>query len=204
MGWIALTGLVFGILGARLTEWMVSHSAVLAANPSLALNPETGGRTLIGGVIAGWLGVELAKWRLGIRRSTGDMFALALPAGEIFGRIGCYLNGCCIGISSSVPWAVYQHGAWRHPAQLYSAATAAVILIVLLAVKNRLPSEGDLFKCYLLSYGVGRFSLEFVRDRTIALAGLSLAQMICLEMALMASITLIVSARRPSRKAAGV
>src|SRR5438067_12527507 len=87
MAWVALWGLVFGIIGARLTEWAVSHSATLASNPSLALNPETGGRTVIGGVIAGWIGVELAKWRLGIRRSTGDLFALAVAGGEVCGRM---------------------------------------------------------------------------------------------------------------------
>ena len=69
MAYVALAGLAGGVLGAKLTEWTVSHWGVLAATPTAILDPRLGGRTLIGGVIFGWLAVEAAKWRLGIRTS---------------------------------------------------------------------------------------------------------------------------------------
>jgi phosphatidylglycerol:prolipoprotein diacylglycerol transferase len=191
MGWVALAGLVGGVLGARLTEWLVAHWSVLAQHAVAFLDPRTGGRTLIGGVVAGWAAVEAAKWRLGIRRSTGDLFALALPAGETLGRVGCFFNGCCYGITSGVPWHVYQHDAWRHPAQLYSAGVAAATFALLLALRDRLPREGDLFRVYLLVFGVTRFGLEFFRERTLVPGGLSLAQWVCLELAVVGALALL-------------
>jgi phosphatidylglycerol---prolipoprotein diacylglyceryl transferase len=189
---IALAGLCGGVLGAKLTEWGLTHWHTLAAHPGAMLDPRLGGRTIIGGLLAGWLAVEIAKWRLGIRRSTGDLFALALPAGEAIGRVGCYFNGCCYGIPSRVPWAVYQHGAWRHPAQLYAALIAAAIFGTLYTVRDRLPREGDLFRLYLVLYGTGRFGLEFLRERNLAFGGLSLAQWVCLEITVIAVVGLFV------------
>jgi len=193
---LAIAGLVGGVVGARLTEWLLVHFSTVAAAPGVLLDPRLGGRTLIGGLICGWMAVEIAKRRLGIRRSTGDLFALALPAGEAVGRIGCFFNGCCFGVSSNVPWAVYQHGAWRHPAQLYSAATALGIFLVLWQLRKRLPREGDLFKLYLVLFGVSRFCLEFVRSRQIVWGGFSTAQWICLELAAGGIIMLYLSTRR--------
>jgi phosphatidylglycerol:prolipoprotein diacylglycerol transferase len=196
MIYVALAGLVGGVLGAKLMEWALVHYRTFAAHPTAMLDPRLGGRTLIGGVIVGWLAVEFAKWRLGIRRSTGDMFALALPAGEAFGRIGCFFNGCCYGVPSSVTWAVYQHGAWRHPTQLYSSAVAVALFAILFALRDKMPREGDLFRLYIVLFGISRFALEFLRERNVAFGGLSVAQWVCLEMSVMFSLTLFISRRR--------
>jgi phosphatidylglycerol:prolipoprotein diacylglycerol transferase len=193
---IALAGLCGGVLGAKLTEWGLAHWHAFAAHPAALLDPRLGGRTIIGGLLAGWLAVEIAKRRLGIRRSTGDLFALALPAGEAIGRVGCYFNGCCYGTPSHVPWAVYQHGAWRHPTQLYAALIAAALFGTLYALRDRLPHAGDLFRLYLVLYGAGRFGLEFLRERNLAFGGLSLAQWACLEIAVVAALALVVSGHR--------
>ncbi len=116
MGRLAAIGFFGGILGAKLTQllfegwpWRVPAATIL--------DPSVGGRALLGGLVVGWLCVEVAKRRMGIQRSTGDLFALALPAGEAVGRIGCYFNGCCYGSECELPWAVWQHDAFRHPAQ---------------------------------------------------------------------------------------
>ena len=141
----------------------------------------------MGGLIGGWLAVELCKKKLGIRRSTGDMWALALPAGEAVGRFGCYFNGCCFGTVCTAPWAIYQHGAWRHPAQLYAALIAALIFVVLLNLRPKLSHEGDLFRAWLLLFAVGRFILEFFRESPALFLRLSLAQWICIEILISAA-----------------
>lgn len=199
MRYIALAGFVGGVFGAKLTEWVLMHPGVFAAHPLAILDPRWGGRTLIGGVLCGWLAVEITKWRLGIRRSTGDMFALALPAGEVLGRIGCHFNGCCFGVPSGMFCAVYQHDAWRQPTQLYSAFMAAVIFGVLLALREKMAREGDLFKCYLLLYGTSRFFIEFLRESDPAPGGLSVAQWVCLGMALAGGLALRSSLARSGK-----
>jgi phosphatidylglycerol:prolipoprotein diacylglycerol transferase len=196
MGWVALAGLSGGVLGAKVTEWVVAHGTAVAAHPSAMLNPRWGGRTLIGGVIAGWVAVEIAKRRLGIRRSTGDLFALGLPAGEAVGRVGCFFNGCCGGVPADVPWAIYQHGAWRHPTQLYAALFALVLFGTFFALRDRMRREGDLFRLYLLVFAAGRLMLEFLREREVVFGGLSLAQWVCLEMVLVFALILFLSRRR--------
>ena len=151
---------------------------------------------------------------MGLRRSTGDLFALALPAGEAVGRLGCYFNGCCYGEPFDGPWAVLQHGALRHPAQLYSAVVAALTFGFLLWVprervggrfegprvgtrasdgygwRGRL-REGDLFRLYLLIFSVTRFGLEFVRWRESTVGGLSPMQWFCLDLVVIALIGLL-------------
>lgn len=186
MATVLLAGLLGGVVGAKLAEWLLGGGPLFWRHPLAILDPRMGGRTLIGGVLGGWLAVELAKRRLGIRRSTGDCFALALPAGEAVGRLGCFLNGCCYGVPANMPWAVWQHGAWRHPTQLYASLEALIILGILLALRANLPREGDLFKWYLFLYGWGRFGVEFLRERDLFAGGLSLAQWICLGMILIA------------------
>lgn len=175
---VALCGLVGGVLGAKLTQWIVSDVAGL--NPTAFLDPRNGGKSLLGGLIFGWISVAIAKRRLGIIRSTGDLWAVALPSGEAVGRIGCFLNGCCFGTPFSGFGAVYQHGAWRHPAQIYSALGAALLFALLWKLRDKLPREGDLFRLYLGLYGLSRFFIENFRERDIALAGLSSVQIACL------------------------
>ena len=193
MAIVAATGFVAGIVGAKLTQTVASGLPLSAA-------AQPGGRALLGGLVFGWIGVEVAKRRLGIRRSTGDLFALALPAGEAVGRIGCALNGCCYGILCDAPWAVWSQGAWRFPSQLLSAAVAALTFVFLLWLSRgsspengRIGSrlrEGDLFRVYLLLFGATRFGLEFVRWRESLVFGLSPMQWFSIDLVVVASIGL--------------
>ena len=197
MAILAAVGFVSGILGAKLTQTLASGLPLVAmANP--------GGRALLGGLVFGWLGVEIAKRKMGIRRSTGDLFALALPAGEAIGRLGCHFNGCCYGIPWDGPGAIWQHGTLRFPSQLLSAVVAAGMFGFLLWLSSPSPSgsswrgswgerqqEGDLFRAYLLLFGLTRFGLEFVRWRESTVAGLSPMQWFCLDLIVIASIGLL-------------
>ena len=187
MKWVALAGIVGGVVGAKATQWILGDASGLT---SAILDPRNGGKSLIGGLVCGWLAVEIAKRFLGIKRSTGDGWALALPAGEAIGRIGCYFNGCCYGTRCDASWAIYGHGAWRHPTQLYSSAAAALIFAIVWFSRGQLRREGDSFKLYLLLYGASRLIIEFARERSIVWNNLSLVQIICLETAIVAAIAL--------------
>lgn len=195
MAIVAGVGFVAGIFGAKIAQLLAEGWPVKIPWFAVA-QPQIGGRALLGGVICGWIGVEIMKRRLGIRRSTGDLFALALPAGEAVGRIGCHLNGCCYGERCDLPWAIWQHGAWRWPSQLMSSAVAALTFGALLWAAPRLRREGDLFRLYLLLFGVTRFGLESVRWRESTVLGLSPMQWFCLELVAFASVSLVWRRRR--------
>ena len=202
IGWVAFSGFVAGIVGAKLTQ-LIAEGWPTRVPLSVAFDPKAGGRALLGGLICGWIGVEVAKRVLGIKRSTGDLFALALPAGEAVGRIGCFFNGCCFGEKCNLPWAVYQHDAWRHPAQLYSAAVSALVFVSLLWARQRLNREGDLFLLYLFAFGITRFGLEFVRWRESTFFGLSPMQWFCVELVVGAVVTWFVRSKRPVSASSG-
>ena len=98
-----------------------------------------------------------------------DLFAVAVPLFHVFGRIGCFLGGCCYGVEAAwgpvftcapVPEA---NGVGRVPIQLIESACNAAIFLVVLALflKNRL--RGRLIAVYGILYSVVRFVDEFWR-----------------------------------------
>jgi phosphatidylglycerol:prolipoprotein diacylglycerol transferase len=162
IAYLAGAGLLGGALGAQVTQLMFGGVP---------------GKSLLGGVACGYLAVVYAKRRLGIRRPTGDLFAVAIAAGEAVGRIGCFFAGCCYGKETTLPWAVYEHGALRHPTQLYAAAGAALTLLVIVALERRraLPENGIFFVQGALMCAF-RFAVDFARDVPAVAAGLTTAQ----------------------------
>ena len=168
--WIALFGTLFGLLAAHFSEWLAEGS--WAGYSLWSFLNIFDGRSIIGGLIGGWVAVEIYKWRKGIKISLGDAFALSLPLAEAVGRIGCWFNGCCYGKQASLPIAVYQHGEWRYPTQFISAIAAILIFFCLFSLRNKL-KRGQLFASYLILFGVVRMVLEPLRaDYNLGYSGL--------------------------------
>jgi hypothetical protein len=82
-----------------------------------------GGKTIVGALIFGLISVELIKRYIGLRQSTGDLYAIPLALGIAIGRIGCFLTGLSdntYGTPTNLPWAInFGDGIPRHPTQLY-------------------------------------------------------------------------------------
>ena len=168
---IVLIGAIVGVILARLVERIAEGGHFITV-----LDPSSGGRTILGGVIGGWLAVEITKRKMGIRTSTGPLWAVALPAGEFFGRIGCWFNGCCFGKVCSLPWAVHQHEQMRHPTQFYLAASAAAIFGIVWWVRDRV----RVFPLYLVLWSCSRFIIEFFREPVSTAKTVNTAQIACL------------------------
>ncbi len=163
-------GLFGGLVGANLTQWAYAH----------LFGGGEAGKTVLGGIAGGYLSVLLYKRRLGLRRPTGDLFAVAVSAGEAVGRWGCFFGGCCYGKACAVPWAVHQHGAWRHPTQLYLSGANALILVALWRFDKARPPENGLFYLQGVLYCAARFLIEFFREGPPPVWGLTGAQWACL------------------------
>jgi phosphatidylglycerol:prolipoprotein diacylglycerol transferase len=189
---LILIGAAFvgGTLGAKLGQGFAQGAIVQGL-----MRPELGGRAIFAGVIGGWIGVEIAKRVLRIKHSTGDAWALALPAGEAVGRIGCFFNGCCYGRVCDLPWAVNQHDALRHPTQIYSALAAAAIFGAVWLLRERLRS-GRLFLVYLALFGVARLVVEFYREPQNMVGPLSTMQWFSIELIVTSAATIAVVAWR--------
>jgi len=198
MFFVACWAIAGGLVGAKLGEFL-AEGWPISISPLTIFDATVGGRALLGGLLGGWVAAEIAKRRMGIKRPTGDLFAYALSAGEAVGRIGCYFNGCCYGKATTFPIVIYQHGAWRHPTQLYSSATAAIIFLILLAMRKHVAKDGDLFRVYLLCFGITRFLIEFLREGKPALWGLTAMQWLCIDLAFAGAVGLALSIRNRPR-----
>jgi phosphatidylglycerol:prolipoprotein diacylglycerol transferase len=93
----------------------------------------------------------------------------AIPLLHFFGRIGCFLNGCCFGVKSSIGFISKSspidiaNGVTRLPVQLIEAVFTLMLFIVLHNLKDKKTFKKHLFQFYLLLYSIGRFILEFYR-----------------------------------------
>ncbi len=104
----------------------------------------------------------------------GDLIAPAIALGEFFTRIGCFLNGCCFGTPSSLPWAITfpEHcvagsspvGDYAlHPTQIYTALFSVALFFFLNKRLYRKHTTGEVFSLYLIFSGIFRFSIDFIR-----------------------------------------
>lgn len=109
----ALIGLVSGIVGARLSHVLENWGEYSRADLSFgenfrnAINITSGGLTYYGGFLLAFITlVGYALWKKIPVRTGMDIIAPCLMVGLAFGRIGCFLNGCCFGAVCAVPWAM--------------------------------------------------------------------------------------------------
>ncbi|MBI2949495.1 MAG: prolipoprotein diacylglyceryl transferase [Verrucomicrobia bacterium] len=133
------------------------------------------GKTILGGLLGGYLSVELAKRWIGYRGITGDWFGLITPIGILFGRVGCYLHGCCPGQTCEPSWFTVADafGESRWPAVPMEMLFNAAAMITVLILRRKQALVGQHFHVYLIAYGLFRFAHEFLRDTPRVGLGLS-------------------------------
>jgi phosphatidylglycerol:prolipoprotein diacylglycerol transferase len=196
-----LAGCVLGALaGAKILAWAENPDLYWGqrGNPAVWLQ----GKTIVGGILGGWAGVEIAKRHLGITRPTGDPFVLPLALGIAIGRIGCFLTGLddrTYGTATTLPWGVdFGDGVLRHPTQLYETAFLLLFALSLPLLRPRF-RRGELFLLFVSSYLAFRFAVEFLKPRFHPYLGLSMIQLASLAGIGAALVT--VAARRRSEPA---
>jgi phosphatidylglycerol:prolipoprotein diacylglycerol transferase len=100
-----------------------------------------------------------------------DIVAIAGIIIHSFGRMGCFLAGCCYGKETTGPIfieftdaaAVAPINQHLHPTQLYSIALLLCILIILIMFKRYQRFQGQLFFIYIMLYALGRGVIEIFR-----------------------------------------
>ncbi len=141
------------------------------------------GQSIVGGLLGGLIGVEIAKKLTGQTRSTGDAMVWPIAVGLAIGRIGCFVAGLhddTYGLPTAAPWGVdFGDGVQRHPTQLYEIAI--VLPLGWLLHRARFPTPGAAFKLFLSSYLLWRLGVEFLKPVPVAWPlGLSGIQWTCL------------------------
>jgi len=131
-----------------------------------------GGLVFYGGLMGATLaGIVYARFKKIALWKLADVLAPSIPLGYVFGRIGCFLNGCCFGSRCDLPWAVsYPEGNMNgaptypvHPSQLYDSLLSLILYLGLAWLYRRKKFDGQVFAAYLLCYAVTRSIVESFR-----------------------------------------
>lgn len=200
-----LTGKDFGVVlgcvfGAALGNKLVFWAEFPHLLPRYWDQPAVllAGQSMVGGLLGGLLGVELAKKLTGITRSTGDDFVFPVLLGLMIGRVGCFLAGLSdgtYGVATSLPWGIdFGDGVARHPTQLYEIVFAGLLWVWLRRLRPTLgQTPGLLFKLMLSAYLLWRLLVDILKPVPYEFpGGLSGIQIVCI-LALLIYLPLVVS-----------
>ncbi len=180
--WSGIWAIAFGLIGSRI-YWLLQHVSEVSKSPSLIL---TGGTGSFGGYIGGTLGfiLSLKLYRVQILKYM-DVAASVMGLGIFVGRWSCFLEGCCFGKISLLPWAVrYPKGSIPynaqlsegmiisnlsvslpvHPVQIYDSLNGLLLFLLASWYWPRLKMKpGATFFLFWLTFCVTRFGIEFLR-----------------------------------------
>ena len=166
---LAMWSLLGGFLGAKVLYWLTDIPAIIA-NPSILLNLSDGFVVyggIIGGVATGFL---LCKKKKLPFAENIDLVIPSVALAQGFGRIGCFLAGCCYGAEThSVFGVVFPDGSLAPtgisliPTQLFASGLNFLLFGALIIYAKRRHKTGQVAALYLILYSAGRFVLEFLR-----------------------------------------
>lgn len=156
---LSLSAFCGGMIGSKIPFALADERGPLCSQSWLS-----DGKTILFGLIGGYVAVEIAKRILNIRQKTGDALVIPIAVAIGIGRWGCFVGGCCYGVETSLPWGVdFGDGIHRHPTQLYEWLFHWSAAIVLWMCERRDLFPRQRLKLYLASYCVFRFATEFLR-----------------------------------------
>lgn len=212
----SLLGTVFacfvcGVVLAR-AAYLLQHRArigqLYGLDPFGVFKIWNGGIVFYGGLFGA---VATAFWYIRRHKQSiavvSDLFIPQVALGYAFARVGCFLNGCCFGKPTDLPWGVTYPGptatipsgspAWQaqvdariidrladvtkqvHPSQLYAVVCAVAIFFILSAIWRTNKVPGRVLAWFCLLYPVYRFLVEMTRgDEAHDWFGLSISQFI--------------------------
>ena len=199
MGFIMILS---AIIGSRLGYALINLS-YYRDHPFDIFKVWQGGLVFSGGLVAVMLVMSwyikrhhLSFWKM------GDLWAPAVAIGQSFGRIGCFMAGCCYGKPTDLQWGVvFTHpqslarplNIPLHPTQLYSSLSGLIIFIVLMVLYTKKRFQGQVFLWFLILHSTSRLLIERFRgdDRgLIPGSDMSITQLITL-LILIASVILL-------------
>ena len=197
-----------GLIGAKVLYYITDIKNIIE-NPKILLDVANG-FVVYGGIIGGVIGGYLFA-----RKNKMDFWAyfdLAMPSVALaqgFGRIGCFLAGCCYGRETDGSWGIVFHdspfapnGVHLVPTQLISSAGDFLICFILCMYARKSKKKGSVGALWLILYSVGRFAIEFLRNDPRGNVGiLSTSQFIAIFM-FVAGIAIFAMANRGKETAA--
>ncbi|NCC44772.1 MAG: prolipoprotein diacylglyceryl transferase [Clostridia bacterium] len=162
-----------GLLGAKIL-YIITQMKEIIANPKILLNVADGFVVyggISGGIIAAIIYCKIKKL---VFLQYFDLLMPSVALAQGFGRIGCFLAGCCYGQETDSAFCIVFHdsafapnGVGLVPTQLISSGLNFLHFFVLIWFAKHKKGEGQVAGLYLVCYSVGRFILEYFRGDLI-------------------------------------
>ena len=171
---LVLIGLIGGFAGGKLlfiiVEILSDGWSNFIRNPKAYLGGS--GFVVYGGIICAVItGVIYFKIKKTDFLTYWDMIMPSVSIAQGFGRIGCFLAGCCYGAATDSPIGVVfpegslaPAGVKLWPTQLMMSAGNFIIAGILILASTKLKKRGQIGSLYLILYAIGRFGIEFLRN----------------------------------------
>ncbi|WP_240666628.1 prolipoprotein diacylglyceryl transferase family protein [Longirhabdus pacifica] len=145
------------------------------------------GKTIVGGLLGGLIGVEISKRFVGVKQSTGDDMVIPIVIGMCIGRVGCFLTGLSDRTyGTATTWMTgvnFGDGIMRHPTQLYEIAALLCFMLLLGYVhyiekkRGSVFHQGFRFQLFMLYYLTFRLFIEWIKPTPHPYFGLSNIQL---------------------------
>lgn len=205
--------LLGGFFAAKILFWITEWKSI-AEDPGFMMETLSSGFVVFGGIIGGiFTGCLYCRIKKLTFFKYADVILPSVALAQGFGRIGCFLAGCCYGKETEGILSVtFQESAYapNHvaliPAQLYSSGLDFLHFFLLVMIARNKKSDGQVTACYLIFYSVGRFIIEFFRGDIIrgSVGVLSTSQFISIFTGIAGVVMIILVSRRTAENEAGV
>jgi len=162
---LVLWSVIWGISGGRFLHILV-HLPYYYRNPFEILSIRNGGLAVEGAVISALVFIAVySKIRRFNLSEVLDLMSLPVPLGQAFGRLGCFLNGCCYGRHTEMFTGVRFPllSGKVHPTQLYYSALDILLFLFLNAISRRKIKSGAIFGSYMMGFAVIRYTVDMLR-----------------------------------------
>ena len=173
IGDVVLWLMVGAILGARVVYVTTYWKDEFAGQPlSEIFMIQHGGLVYYGGLVGATIaGIIYIRWKKLPLWKTADVLAPSIALGNVFGRIGCLLNGCCYGRACNLPWAIsfpadnplHPPTTPVHPTEIYDALDNFILYLLLAWLFRSKKFDGEVFVTYLVGYAITRTIMEYFR-----------------------------------------
>lgn len=192
---LVLAAVVGGIVGSRIF-YIIGHWSYYMSHKGEILKVNMDGLVFYGGLLLGFVfALLVGRWRHLRFWEVMDLGGLCVPIALGVGRIGCLLNGCCLGKQTSLPWGITYPASTglmgpRHPTQVYELIADVALFAFLWWKRDSWEREGTSFWLFVMGYAVIRFTMEFFREHTLSGAALTF-QMVSLALFLASGVALL-------------